>query len=141
MFVSLASTTCAVPSAQASTKYVPVAVPNGIVTTALPVVNTPGPSAPIPRLPITTSSALRTPSTDSTYWVVVAPTVTGPTFWVVSVIRKLPPGTTATAGSLTDVTARSAVGSVRFVVWIDAAQLLASFVSLTTPRSSAHASR
>ena len=38
-----------------------------------PVVNTPGPQRPIPRLPINTSSALRTASTDSTYRVVVGP--------------------------------------------------------------------
>ena len=128
-------------SAHASTKYVPVAVPTGIVASPGPTDDTPGPSAPIPRLPITTSSALRTPSTDSTYRVVVAGTLTGPTFSVVSVTQKLVPGTAATGGSLTAVTARSAVGSASSVVRTDATQLLLSFVSVTTPRSSAHASR
>ena len=87
------------------------------------------------------SSALRTPSTDSTYRVVEAGTLTGPTFRVVSVTMKLVPGTAATGGSLTTVTARSAVGNVTCVVRTDATQLLLSLVSLTTPRSSAHASR
>jgi len=73
--------------------------------------------------------------------VVEAPTVIGPTFWVVSVTVKDAPGTAAPGGSLTAVTARSAVGRLTWMVPTDARQLLVSLLSATTPRSSAQASR
>src|SRR5207237_9606733 len=73
--------------------------------------------------------------------VVEAPRVIGPTFWVVSVTVKGAPGTAAPGGSLTAVTARSAVGRLTWMVPTDARQLLVSLLSATPPRSSAQASR
>src|SRR5262245_10052924 len=95
----------------------------------------------MPRLPTTMSSALRVASIDRTYRVVVALTAMGPTFWVVSVTRKLPPGVAATGGSLTTVTAMSAVGRLTCIVLVAAVQLFVSLVSFTAARSSAQPNR
>src|SRR5438067_9607135 len=65
----------------------------------------------------------------------------GPTFCVVSVTVNDAPGTAAPGGSLTAVTARSAVGRLTWIVPTDARQLLVSLLSAMTPRSSAHARR
>src|SRR5262249_61569279 len=100
---------------------------------------TPLPIAPTPREPITISSVLRTVSSDSTYRVIEAPTVTGPTLVVVSVTAKLPPGEAAAGGLLTAVTARSAVGSVTRVVWAGARQVVVSVRPRRAPRTAAAA--
>ena len=60
---------------------------------------------------------------------------------VMSVTRKLPPDNVFADGSSTELTTRSALAGVTCIVPADARQLLFSFVSFTTPRSSLQASK